>query len=149
MYSTVTRLTDAQWKATPSAVVQILAAPGANRMILFQRATLVLNTTAGAYTNVANAAACHFILGTGNESSNFLLSDFLFESAGVVVCSFTPQAYQNPSNAALYEFYLLGAACIDKALNFEMLNGANGNFTGGNTANTAIIAVEYSIVQTV
>lgn len=146
--ATVT-LTDAQIKALPTTAVEIVAAPGANLILVPQMVSFVLDCTAGVYTNV-NAAV------TGGVGMNTSYSN--------VLNGIEPSALEGAlgDNSEAWLFYQRTGAQLDfdkvtwigvadfanKPLVVVFSNAAAGNFTGGNAANSMTVSVTYLTLNT-
>ena len=145
--SAVLTLTNAQLIALPTVPVAVLVAPPAGSVIQVVRATVIVDATAGAYTNVdataglylgyggatnkaTNAGACTGSIDTAQKSV-FLLAGGLISTA----IDTTPGALVGVSTH--YD-----AVAVDIVIN----NAAAGNLTGGNAANTARITVDFLVV---
>lgn len=148
-------LTDAQIKALPTAPHPIIvASPGENKVLLFMGGFLVLNTTAGAYTNVdteSNAiyigygadaisyCSTHSIMPTGAGGSNIFGGVF---NQGAVV-DIRPD-WEDMTRS------LEWMTGLDNMKNQPLtIIGYNntGDLTGGNPANTMKIIIYYIVVD--
>jgi hypothetical protein len=142
-------LTDAQIKALPTTAVEIVAAPGANLLIVPPAAlgsagfiSLSLDWSSD-YTNVNAAAKIRVILGGGHhvdyaEDSFFRWGQdviYLLETlgGGSVAGGYGPN---NPSNI------------VNQPVYFDVTNASDGNFTGGDASNTLRVSVSYLILDT-
>jgi len=145
--TTTLTLTDAQIKSAPTTHYQILPAPGANKLIVPIIAVATLDATAANYTNVdAGGATLQIEMGAGRSA--------LYEDIS--------QAYplladgQSEKTRAVLTFGdakgaigALAAAIENDALELTWLNGASGNFTGGNAANNFRVTVVYTTIDLV
>lgn len=126
-------LTDAQIKALPTTPVQIMAAPGANKVINVINIFNYLDATAGAYGNITNAEPSTYYDGTGGNIS--FGGDLDMENP---VKSFVIQPL--PGILDITE------DAINKGVMYYLENGAS-NYTGGNAANTLKVTVYYTVVD--
>lgn len=130
--ATVT-LTDAQIKALPTTPVQIVAAPGADKVAVVQACLLSVNTMGGAYTNFASGVmTC--VMGGSNVVDN-VSSDTLLDSEQEIVWHLPAQEW--------------GAEAANAINQSIQLSGSDvaGDFTGGDPANTLTVTVFYTIVD--
>ena len=150
-------LTDAQVKALPTTSIEIVAAPGAGRVIVPFYAWFYVNWTAD-YSNI-NAAARIGVGYSGSLSS--ALSQFqeaAFEVSNLLVDGASHHAFLGPNT----EPYDGGGGNLrvsgigqfqdepgvtNTALEVFAVNPTNGNFTGGDAANTIKVTVLYSIID--
>jgi hypothetical protein len=164
LQATVT-LTDAQIKALPSTPVEIVAAPGVGRFLVPIGAWLVLDATAGAYTNF-NA----FDGLNPYASSVYLAWDALnfFDDAlgpvaadGFLSLAERRVTYLSPASGNLQEVGgnlanssgLVYGAAAPATTGYDngslsvvgQNNNALGNFTGGNAANTLAVTMWYCV----
>lgn len=139
--SVVTRVfTDAEIKALPSGAVALIA-PVANRLIV--PLTVVIGPMLGTdYTNIDVASAFDFEIGsspqTGLPFHTFPpSSDILTKGAGLgrYVTLGTEASYSGSWNGV--------AEDVGNGLYLNVINGAAGNFTGGDPANTLPITIAY------
>jgi hypothetical protein len=148
LQSAMVTLTDAQIKNSPSSYHEIVASPGTNKLLVFQSAVLILDTTAGGYTNVTNGNGFNssFVFVYGENSfaaSNFgVLIDFMTTAADKVIFFSSPSVLAGTTpyltdNGDVSEFDV-----VNKPINFTIYND-DGNFTGGNAANTLKVTVYY------
>jgi len=142
--SSTFELTDAQIKALPTTPIQIVAAPGANKIINILGGNAVLNWNAD-YTNIDGSAYMAMICNNGGLASHrFAPSDMLALGESTLT-SISPYTYTAGSfildmTNALAEFN-------NKSLKLFASNGVAGNFTGGNEANTLKVTVYYVVVD--
>jgi hypothetical protein len=140
-------LTDAQIKALPTTPIEIVAAPGTNKMISVLMAVANWSVSAGAYTNQ-------------DGDTRFYLQ-YEGGAGSATVMSKTPTATDNRT------YNLIGGALIDSAApwagNVEsdgintsqisnkkveaFLDNGGGDLTGGNAANTLKVTVYYVVVD--
>lgn len=157
VYSATVTLTDAQIKALPTTPIQILAAPGANKIICPQSFWFRLIWAAD-YMNISPDCSLELrsggsqslglkvlenvvsgvtglLAGGGPDGSNaFMVGQFQVSSIFAGVNGF----------AALSSLY--DADIMNLPLNIAS-NNADGNFTGGNAGNSLIVKVNYSIID--
>lgn len=153
LHQATVELTNAQIKALPTTAVQIVAAPGANKVLVYQSGILLLNTTSGAYSNVAATAALYIGLGTTSASvasrSPVAMLTGSASYIDILAVASTAPADGGPNLSAFDQEILSGAT--NQALVMAAYNpdeGSGENFTGGNAANTLKISVTYYILNT-
>jgi hypothetical protein len=143
--ATVT-ITDAQTKSLPTTPVQIVAAPGTGKRLILFTAQLIINNTAGVYSNVD--AGFYFFFTAGQESAS------IRNEAGWILTDGS-----EPGLATFVTFLALSSGVLngdsDYASGYDngsiMLkasNAAAGNLTGGNAANTIKATVYYIVAPT-
>lgn len=160
--ATVT-ITDAQFKALPTTPLQLVAAPGAGKMLVPIRAIIMYGSGGTGYTNINASLAGLFLAYTGAAplASSFLIDDpklatpitdfsDMFASTGGFSWTFT-WPYQNDRGSA-NNWGILGqlATYADEEDLPIMLVGENngsGDWTGGNAGNSIIIRVLYEEVD--
>lgn len=147
-------LTDAQIKALPTTGINIVAAPGAAKFIALILAYLACDSTFGNYTNIdANALIQLTIVGELvstrlRQAVNTNISNLLATSDKAIVALTHPQTETGVAGvdtAAPSPNYL--PSLDNGALTLGCINGAAGNFTGGNAANTMKVTVFYLIAD--
>jgi hypothetical protein len=127
---TDTVLTNAQVLALRATPRTLVAAPGAGRYLDFLGAIIVANTTAGAYTETADNLA---IRQTG--ASGIIVSDTI-EATGVVDAAAVKMTSARPKVDAIGT--VLNAALV-------LHNTGDGEYGGGNAANTIRIRTFYTV----
>jgi hypothetical protein len=141
-------LTDAEVKDLPSTYLEIIAAPGANKMILFHSAVGVLDATAGAYSDVELNGGVMFAHGIGGGS--------LISTVGLIamqatkqILSFQPLHQDLTVGPYTGYAYDLGSGSASFMINQPLCLIAYNNldFGGGNAANTLKLSVYYSIID--
>lgn len=167
IYSATVTLTDAQIKALPSTFPEIVAAPGANKVIKFESGFVSVDCQAGAYTNVDVAAAqLSFYISDqvsalcANSAAYGLAGNLLTDDSDVVYAVFTTQARVagtvasgdgSPGTVVASSVHsgrvrsLTDA--IDTPLIFGMENASAGDLTGGHADNVMIVRVNYTIID--
>lgn len=149
--------TDAQIKALPTTPILFGTAPGAGFWNNILYCTLILDTTAGAYTNI-NVNSCLFsithsglVMGPVNDSTSspaLALATLIFGSAHkIVYAPHVPysEAFTVAGTSAwvLNPTYDTTASLSNKQFEVAIDNNGSGNFTGGNAANSLIIRLAY------
>lgn len=153
IYQASVTLTDAQIKALPTTSVPILAptdilgysgAPGS----LFMPTLAVLQMNVAdetrSYTNVDDAAAV--ILAWGSDQS-WNIMDLSHITEPVLLGTDEPRAVRFKEVADASALLALDGLLEDNGLHLVATNGAAGNFTGGNAANTLKVTVWYGIFE--
>jgi hypothetical protein len=150
-------LTDAQIKALPTTARTVVAGPAAGQMHVIVGALFQVDTTVAAYTNIDAAAATLFLtVASGAQSKRQVqientpnsteLTDLLagfskaWIYAGAWSAMLVADAHVFGSNNDGYDWE---AAPIT----VKATNGASGNFTGGNAANTMTVTVLYVTIS--
>jgi hypothetical protein len=131
-YEKTVTLSDDQIKALPTTPVEILAAPGANKVFSFISATMLLNSSA-IYSNVAGAAVQFRLSAGGQNFASYLVADNSLDTdTGIFQFNFDATAF--------------GEVLSNRAVELELVNPLNGDLTGGNAANTLTVSVIYKII---
>lgn len=150
--STTVTLTNAQIKALGAGTaVTIVPPPGVGKAFNFVSGFVVLNTTAGVYTNVNVAAYFQFTLegfwasvGMVGNPMNLMLT-----GGGVYGAFFAPASSGTVAAGSntVSEVNSVADYIDNYALQLSGGNGGAGAFTGGNAANTLKITVLYMIID--
>lgn len=151
--ATVT-LTDAQIKALPTTGVDVVAAPGAGKILIPQFAWARVAWTAD-YTNIAAAAVLELRF-TGGASFFCVLDNSVNTAVGSLLAGGGPDAVggyfglrTRPGAAANYGIAgLYDADVANLPLTIVGNNDGSGAFTGGNGANTMTVTVAYYVFNT-
>jgi hypothetical protein len=136
--ATVT-LTNAQIKALPTTGITVVAAQGAHLMIQPVTIACLVDTTAGAYTNIDALAALDLEMGAVLYSGTLPITT-PFGSAGITPAII--QTMEASSNS------LAGAGLANAALTVNVNNEGDGPLTGGHDSNSLIVTVAYLVVNT-
>lgn len=150
--ATVT-LTDAEIKTLPTTPVEIVPAQGTDTMISFLKGIVVIDNTAGAYTNVHTESATR---GTGlfnlgeppiafQESARVDAAWALVDGSEIVVAEAPMESHPLPSGD-LSGNSDYTSSVENQPLVFKWQNGALGDFTGGNAANTLTVTLVYHVL---
>jgi hypothetical protein len=152
-------LTDAQIKTLPTAAVEVVPAPGANKVAQFLFGSVV-TSIAVSYTNIDAASTNPYIafLQHGNDVSSFiedkntpsahtfltrLLSSIGSPNSAVLL----PDIWTTDLGTIAVTFGGAGGSLANEPISIYCTN--SGNFTGGDEANTMAINVAYIIVNAV
>jgi hypothetical protein len=145
-------LTDAQIKAQPTTPAQIIAAPGAEKMLVIIGGLWIKDTTAGAYTGLDSGDVAMVLIYGNTPGSNYAskYAALTLGNADTIVQTLTPNAASQSYAGITPEpiFDLLGNSVSDyenKGLYAYFENG--DNLTGGNAANTLKVTVYYMVVD--
>lgn len=133
----IVTLTNAQIKALPTTAVDLIAAPGSNRMIQFLQALLVLDVSAGKYTNVDAAALMRIrsksgLVSLSNDSDHTLLDTANDKYIVTLTAKVDGVGYTRDKRD-------------NRAVQLFCTNASAGDFTGGDTANTLKVYITYLI----
>lgn len=134
-YATVT-LTNTDMLALRATPITVVAAPGASKRIQFLGATINTNATAGAYTETDDNFVFRFTDGAGIIQSTTGQTTGFIDQAGKMHLSVLP---------------VTDALCTDAQATNQALvvhNSGDGEFGGGNAANTVKITAAYRVVGT-
>lgn len=154
LYQATVSLTDAQIKALPTTPVEIVAAPGAGKMLSFVTAVLVLDNTAGVYSNVEAGANCRLTIGDFQASIwgdwSWLLTDG--SEVGVVtipgvIGTLGVGAVDSADDISLAGNSDYLSAVENQPLRFQFANAGSGALTGGHAANTLKVTVWYGVFE--
>lgn len=151
--------TDAQIKALPTTPIDFGTAPGSGFFNNVIACTYILNTTAGAYTNI-NATFSSLsiintttIVGPVNDSTSspaLALMTLTFGAAAKIIHSPTlpySEGYTVVGSSAwvLNPLFDLSSALDNKQFRITADNNGSGDFTGGNAANSLIVRLKYFV----
>lgn len=138
-------LTDAQTKALPTTPVEIITAPGANRVILpYPLGGAFLSQQTVAYSDVDAAATLDMLVGgfafpltsSTHPTANSLLT---FGAAAMAPFVFNPTLSGIVDSPSIY---------VNVAAAISMVNPIGGDLAGGHADNTLRVSVAYLIVNT-
>lgn len=153
-------LTDAEIKALPNVFPEIVAAPGAGKMIKFDSGVVIVDCQAGPYDNIDDGCDIAFFVSDqvsallANSASFTLVTNLLTDDSGVNYTVLSPQArlYGTVSGTDLSGTLQAGRVrsasdATNQPLLFGADNGILGNFTMGNAANSMKITAFYYIID--
>jgi hypothetical protein len=136
-------LTDAQIKALPEASVEIVPAPGPNKIVFpIDAIVQTIFVEGGGYANISVPSQ----LGLVYPSGNAILWQMDVEASGIF--EFAPSSFATILSPVAAPG--IGTVLPEDAINQSLLFGANninGPYTGGNPANTLAVTVFYAIVD--
>jgi len=150
LLSATVELTDAQIKALPTDPIQIVAAPGVNKIIVPISCIVVCDTTAGAYTDLTDSG---FDLQVGGDSVSCPLGATTLLSSGEVRVGFFALPLSFVSGIATFGGQVFTADPRDVTIlsnaALTILDNWNGGtpYGGGNAANTLKVTVYYVVVD--
>lgn len=114
-------------------------------------ATMTFDTSAGAYTNVTTDHVPYFIVAFGADwswSATVRTIELIPDSADVKFAWLPPDTQTGVLSPDFTAAETFGADSLqDNALVVACNNGASGDFTGGNAANTLKVTVYYVVVS--
>jgi len=161
MTTAIVPLTNAQIIALPTTPVTVVAAPASGLRVKFLSATVVIDTTAGAYTNInTTLATIQIQTASANWLSRGLINDSTTSPALTQVSSFlgstanllidlgsytgiqstTPKGWVIPWGADT-----VSGNYDAQAIQIAMDNNGSGVLTGGNAANTGTVTIYYAL----
>lgn len=150
VYQRKTTLTDAQIKALPTTPVELVPAPGADKLLAISKIAVGrLNDSGGIYTNLDDTAASFFTVAFGegyddDASYNFLNLDSMI---GNDLSTFGSGSVLIWHSYNIESFQRVLPVVINKGLFCHVGNNGLGDFTGGHASNTLEVTVFYSIVD--
>lgn len=129
-------LTDEQIKALPTTPVQILPAPGANK-ICWVIGSYAHFKSSGAYANFGLPS--HLNVGPASPADAFCSqqADIILSVASNVNSPLLPAGPNGTADADV----------VNKPITIYVDNGGAGVFTGGNAANALSVTVLYTIID--
>jgi hypothetical protein len=130
-----TVLTNAQVLALRATPITLVAAPGTGKILELVSALLVFDRTA-AYTETTDNLAIKYTDGAGQAVSETI------ETTGFVDAAADAVMPVKPITSAV----ILASAGVNKAL--VLHNTGDGEFGGGNAANTVTAIVNYRVIAT-
>lgn len=150
--ATVT-LTDAQIKALPTTPIQIVAAPGANKVVMPLSCVASISDEAGGYASInANGwivistnVADLFYLAVNESPTWSIVTAFLSGPSQIVVLSAPSQLFIQGWGISANP--LARTQVANKAVRISADNGGAVNYTGGNAANTLTVTLFYVIID--
>jgi hypothetical protein len=150
IYSKKTILTDAQIKALQTTYIELVPAPGEGKLNVLHSAFWVIDTTAGVYTNQHVDSAV--FIGYGDWDLELTTLGALPSLAGQFISKVAPLIMPivgGTWDGYSYDFLSNKPAdyALNKALKLIASNATNGDYTGGNPANSLSVTVFYSIVD--
>lgn len=140
---TITILDNDQIKVLPTIPVEVVPSPGDGKRNSILFILLILDASAGAYTNVDAGgivsvpyidAGAPFAAGSEAHSANIFTDNDVNRPLLQLGAFFETPGYEYAYTA-------------NKALGVKVSNGVAGNFTGGNAANTLKIITYYTIEE--
>lgn len=139
-------LTDAQIKALPTGDLPVVPAQGEGTAIHVIAARLIIDTTAGAYTNID--ASAKGLLYSGDDASSYFpvgsSGTDAFSSAGIKTIPIVSASF--PDGNILANRWAAKDDVEDVSVDISVGNGAAGAFTGGHASNTMKVIVLYIVV---
>jgi len=146
--STSVTLTDAQIKANPSTAIEVVPAPGADKVILFMGGVALWSISGGAYTGVDATSRYFLTYGDWLHEASTVAKpptnatnriDILTQGPYVLgQVDWEDYLTSNPTSAGLF--------IVNEPLKVYMSNGS-GDLGGGNAANTLKVTVYYVVVD--
>lgn len=135
-YAEVT-LTNAQVLAIRATPITMVAAPGAGKKLVFLSAALNVNGTAGAYTETTDNLQFKYVDGSGVAVSEAVETTGFIDQAGKMHTSARAK--------------LDGIATEAQSVNVPIVlhNTGDGEFGGGNAANTLKVSTLYRVITTI
>jgi hypothetical protein len=158
-----TALTNEQVKSLPSAVVELVPAPGVGTILLFHHAVFLAKRYVGSeneYTNIQDYASMWIASGDGEGGGGHQVSQFLADDSGAGA-TFLSGLLTGPTsiekmgvNGRSYPGWdmMSFGAIIPNSENLPLVlvgdNSGGGDWTGGHDQNTFGVRVWYSFLET-
>jgi hypothetical protein len=139
-------LTNAQIKALPTTWPELVPALGAGKAISFISAIAWLDAMAGAYTNVDASATLQVCIASVGSTVPDSVPDLLGDDSDVYAMDFVPTLFVSGGLVTSNSYY--SRSTVDNVpVQLVGSNASNGDFTGGNPANTLKVTVLYSVID--
>lgn len=150
IHTVTVTLTDAQIKTLPTISVEVLPAPGANKIILLFGGYFVLDSRGGSYTNIANASWQFGFDYNKFWSSTTLVQTILGGNPDIYIMQIAGTALQTGTGDFAGEV-LVAQSTVQLDVNTplflrDIYDGVT-NYTGGNAANLLKVNLYYAIVD--
>lgn len=146
-------LAHSQIQALPSSPVELIAAPGANKIILPVMATAYFHWSAN-YGNIAATAALTLAANNGYNLLTALFNSFaggvenLLNDDEDYFVVFNPLSDIAPNIGNVVAMWWYAPNFVNQNLTIEAYNASAGNFTDGDSANTLTVSVLYVVLDT-
>jgi hypothetical protein len=142
-------LTDDEIKALPTTAVELVPAPGAGKaiicpMIYNAGVCMFITNLAVGYSNITFGSQIQFAIGDGSAIDSQFGGGSNFETllaAGNKMWAIASDYFQVSGQSSSV------SELENKALNLAITQNTDGNFTGGDPANTIEITISYSIID--
>lgn len=158
LYQRTVTLTDAQIKALPTTPMELVPASGIGKIIHPVGVSVLIDVTAGSYTNIDATSVFIVSYDSGSGFSLYGATTHWLEAyyvSGMLADNSEPwfsmmgRAGWHDATGDVWPYlaYLGITNCANKNLALKASNGALGDYTGGNAANTLKVTVLYSIIN--
>ena len=147
LHQATVELTDAQIKALPTTRIEVVPAPGSDKVLVFDSAVLISSIVAH-YTNMQSmdTDTAGTLSITASDGDDMIVSA-LARSGWVLLSSrlaFLPAQMDPTPNTA----WLLGTLDSSGNKGFYLQAYNSGDFTGGDPANLLRVSITYRILNT-
>lgn len=130
-------LTDQQIKELPTTSIELVSAPGAGKVIVPLLATAVIDTTAGAYTNVSSSGNDILVLlnGGNTQITSGIANNGLFPDPAFNVAVMPGKGW--------YDF----VSAVDNLPIYIGCTNSAGDFEDGHPDNTLKLVIQYFVLD--
>lgn len=143
-------LDDAQIKALPTSMVEVIPAPGSGKMIQFIGALWQADVRQGLYENINENCFGRFLLASGFRSGSEV-SSLYDENVSAALCGFEsinlvqfiPNQRAHSSGTPIYAYMIGPKQDAENRPLVILFDNGGADFTGGNAANTLKVTVWY------
>lgn len=139
MQTATVTLTNAQMLALRATPITVIAAPGAGKWIQVLGGSLIFDRTA-AYTESTDNLALRYVNGSGSKASADIEATGFVDASGDAITNILPLAQLSTSPLTTAGEISNALVCIH--------NIGDGEFGGGNAANTVKVIVDYVVRTT-
>lgn len=142
-------LTDTQTKTLPTSYIEIVPAPGENKILGFLFSVIIQDSQGGAYTNIDADNIIRVVYGEWDCDASEIMRLSTANVKSFLIGSSASSADQRVSwaNMLSSDVFANTSQIVNQPLKLIMYNDPSGNLTGGNIANTLKVTIYYVVID--